>query len=102
MSRYIPTADERAAIDTLTLAGYHVMRRGSYANLQRRIDRAESSANWEKRVAERVLGWAIECLAEERRLERRLNDVCSAAATLGVSIADINTALSGNGDTPAL
>lgn len=93
MSRYVPTADEKAAIDRLTLAGYKVVREGTYAALIERVRHAEAMQRWETERRESNEAWARDCHKDERRLADRLNEVCYAAAALGVSIQDINTAL---------
>jgi len=93
MGRHIPTDWERDAIDRLTLAGHKVVRQSTYDNLLKRIDRAENNARWEAHLAEANREWARDAHTEQRRLSRRLDEVCTAAAALGVSIHDINAAL---------
>lgn len=93
MTRYVPTADEQAAIDLLTLAGYKVVRERTYSALLERVHLAERRTEWNQELRESSDRWARDCLAEERRLERRLNEVCYAAAALGVDIRTINAAL---------
>lgn len=93
VSRYVPTAEERAAIDALTLAGYAVVRQGTYDNLRKRIDQMEWEREWRDRDMEHSRRWAEKCRKEERRIMDRLNDVVAAAAAQGVSIQAINDAL---------
>jgi len=69
------------------------MARKSYEHLIRTRDRALRLAESEREQAESARRWARDCLDEERRLRDRLNQVCLAAAALGVSIQDINEAL---------
>lgn len=74
-------------------ATHVVLARKSYDYLVRTRDRALREAEWER---ERTLDnrrWAERSLDEQRRLMDRLNAVCTAAASLGVSIQAINAAL---------
>lgn len=93
MSRYVPSADERAAMDTLRLAGYAVVRQRTYDGLQERVRVAEQMQAWETERREDAQRWASRECDEQRRLADRLNRVVAAAAALGVSITDINAAL---------
>lgn len=93
MGRYVPSAQESAAIDLLTLAGYTVMRERSYEALRDRVRVAEVMADMERERRESCEQWAHKSLDESRRLADRLNAVCTGAATLGVSITAINAAL---------
>lgn len=93
MGRYVPTPEEQAAIDLLTLAGYHVMRQRSYDTLRERVRVAEQMQAWETERRQDTDAWARRECDEQRRLARRLNEVCFAAAAQGVSIQQINAAL---------
>jgi hypothetical protein len=93
MAAYRPSAEEQAAIDLLTLAGFTVLRQRSYAALQERVRVAEALQAAEHEYREGSQRWARQALDEQNRLARRLNAVCTGAAALGVSITDINAAL---------
>ena len=93
MSRYEPTADERAAIDMLTVAGYAVVRQRTYDGLRERVTIAEHERDWSRRDSESAERWAIRESDEMRRLSDRLNRVVAAAAAQGVTIQAINQAL---------
>lgn len=93
MSRYVPTATECEAIETLTLAGHAVVRQRTYDDLLDRVRIAKCVAGMEIERRESAERWAHRCLDEERRLSRRLDEVCTAAASLGVPIQAINNAL---------
>lgn len=93
MSRYQPTADEQAAIDRLTLAGYAVVRQGTYDNLRKRLDEARWENEWRIRDKEASEAWAHRECEMQRHLADRLNAVIAAAASLGVGIDAINEAL---------
>jgi hypothetical protein len=93
MPRYVPTAEEQAAIDRLTLAGYAVVRQRTYDALRERLRVADCMTAMEIERREGVEHWARRECDEQRRLSARLNAVCTAAAALGVSITDINAAL---------
>jgi hypothetical protein len=67
--------------------------RKSYDHLLRTRDRALSDAKWQREQVEHAHRWANEAFTEQRRLADRLNRVIAAAASLGVSIQDINAAL---------
>lgn len=73
--------------DTVTLA------RKSYDHLLRTRDRALHQAEFERQNAEHARKWGQEQGIEIQRLYRRLNDVCMAAASMGVTIEQINAAL---------
>lgn len=70
-----------------------VLARKSYDHLIRTRDRALREAEWEREAAEHARCWALDQCDEQRRLSDRLNRVCFAAASLGVSIQAINAAL---------
>lgn len=93
MGRYVPTPEQAAAVDLLTLAGYKVVRQATYDRLLERVHLAEHRCAWEVERSESAQAWARQECDEQRRLAARLNEVCFAAAALGVSIQDINTAL---------
>lgn len=93
MSRYIPTASEQAAIDKLRLANYVVVRARTYDALLERVRVAGVKVEMALEARKSSEGWAGRCIAEERRLSRRLDEVCTAAAALGVPISAINQAL---------
>ena len=93
MARYVPSADEQAAIDLLTLAGYAVVRQRTYDALHERVRVAEALRQAEADHRDSGVQWAHRCLDEQNRLDRRLNEVCTAAAALGVPIRDINAAI---------
>lgn len=93
VSRYVPTAEERAAIDLLRLAGYAVARQRTYDGLLERVSLAEHRQAYEIERREGTERWVQSVCAEERRLYDRLNEVCYAAAALGVDIQAINDAL---------
>lgn len=93
MPRYAPTPEELAAIDLLTLAGYAVVRQRTHDALRERVRVAEALRDMEIDRRLSVERWAHRCLDEERRLSRRLDEVCTTAAALGVPITDINAAL---------
>lgn len=93
MSRYEPTADEAAAIELLTLAGFTVLRSRSYDALRERVRVAEALQLAAQEARDSCERWAHKCLDEERRLVNRLNAVCTGAAALGVGIAAINACL---------
>lgn len=93
MSRYVPTADEQAAIERLTLAGYAVVRQRTYDGLRERVSRAEWALESAERQVESVNRWALDSCDESRRLSKRLTAVVASAASLGVSIQAINDAL---------
>lgn len=95
MSRYVPSPEEQGAIDLLTLVGYAVVRQRTYDHLVERVRLAECYRDMEIERRESVEHWAHRECDEQRRLSARLNEVCFAAAALGVSIADINAALDG-------
>jgi hypothetical protein len=69
------------------------MARKSYDHLLRTRDRALNDAKWQREQVEHAHRWAQEAFAEQRRLADRLDRVVAAAASLGVSIQDINAAL---------
>lgn len=96
MSRYVATETEQAAIDLLTLAGYAVVRQRTYDQLRERVRYAEQLRAWESERREHTSKWAHDALDEQRRLADRLNRVVASAASLGVSITDINAALDGS------
>lgn len=77
------------SVDTVTLA------RKSYEHLLRTRDRALREAEWAREEASRTNTWALDQCAEQRRLQDRLTRVVAAAASLGVSIDQINAALDG-------
>jgi hypothetical protein len=93
MARYVPTAEEQAAIDLLTLSGHAVLRQRSYDALRERVRVAEVLRESDREQAEHARAWARDQISEQRRLTDRLNAVCTAAAALGVPITDINAAL---------
>lgn len=93
MGRYQPTAEEQAAIDLLTLAGYAVVRQRTYDELREQVTLAKHREGWLEEDAAHARAWAHESLSGERRLADRLNQVCTAAASLGVPIDKINRAL---------
>lgn len=93
MSRYVPSPDEQAAIDLLSLAGYTVVRQRTYDALHERVRIAECRRDMEAERRKSVEAWAQREGQEQRRLSDRLNRVCYAAAALGVSIQAINEAL---------
>lgn len=93
MAKYQPTPQEQAAIDLLTLSGHTVVRQRTYDALRERIRIAEVTAEMERDRRASNERWAHRCLDEERRLTARLNELCTAAAALGLSITDINAAL---------
>lgn len=70
-----------------------VLKRKSYEHLLRTRDRALNQLAWEKEAAEHARQWAHSQFVEQRRLADRLNEVCTAAAALGVPITAINEAL---------
>lgn len=69
------------------------LKQKSYEHLIRTRDRALREVEFEKREAEHAREWANEAFVEQRRLQNRLVRVVAAAASLGVSIQDINKAL---------
>lgn len=79
--------DTTHMLDRVTLA------RKSYDHLLRTRDRALQLAEFERQNAEHARKWGQEQGIEIQRLYRRLNDVCMAAAALGVPIEAINAAL---------
>lgn len=83
-------------IESLTLAGYAVVRQRTYDRLRERVALAERLAEWETERRDHTAKWAHEAFVEQRRLSDRLNEVCFAAAALGVSIGAINKALGVN------
>jgi hypothetical protein len=91
--RYEPTAEEQAAIDRLTLAGYAVVRQRTYDDLKERVVLAEARQQFSEEDAAHARHWAEDQCDEQRRLADRLNEVCSAATSLGVPIDAINEAL---------
>lgn len=93
MARHTPTASEEMFIERLTAAGYKVVRTRTYSALLERIRLAECRADMEAERRESAERWAHNSLAEERRLSRRLDEVCTGAAALGVPIDKINAAL---------
>lgn len=93
MARYVPTPEEQAAIDMLRLAGYAVVRQRTYDALGERVSLAEHRQRWAEEWRESSDRWARRECDEQRRLADRLNEVCYAAAALGVPITDINAAL---------
>lgn len=93
MSRYVPSPEERAAIDLLRLAGYAVVRQRTYDNLGERVRVAEVMYAYEKDCSEGTRRWADKAFDEQRRLSDRLNEVCFTAASQGVTIQAINDAL---------
>lgn len=97
MSRHVPTYAEQRAIDLLTARGYAVFRAGTVQNLRNRAFLAEHLAKWETERRESAEDWARRECDEQRRLADRLNRVAAAAASLGVSIQQINAALDGDG-----
>lgn len=102
MGRHVPTEDETAAIDFLQLNGYKVVRAATYAGLQRRVEVAEHRLQWAEREAEHAREYSRHAWDQERRLADRLNQVCIAAASLGVSITQINDALAPRAVTDAM
>ncbi len=93
MARHVPTPEEQAAIDLLTLAGYAVIRQRSYDALRERVRVAEALQQAEAEHRQGTERWAHRECDERRRMTDRLNAVCTAAAALGVPITDINAAL---------
>ena len=93
MPRYLPSEQEQAAIDLLHLAGYTTLRQASYDRLLERVRIAEALRDAEVDRREGTTLWAHEALVEQRRLSNRLNEVCFAAAALGVPIDKIQEAL---------
>lgn len=93
MSRYQPSTEEQAAIDMLTLAGYTVVRRGTYENLRKRIDQMEWTDQWREREMGHSREYAEKCHAEERRLSDRLTTVVAGAAAAGVPFDVIQQAM---------
>lgn len=70
-----------------------VLARKSYEHLIRTRDRALRAVEWETERRKGTEDWARRECAEQRRLTDRLNEVCYAAAALGVPIQTINDAL---------
>lgn len=95
MTRVTPTPEQQAAIDLLTANGYTVVRRRTYERLREAISLAKDQRAWDEQTNEHVRAWALDAFREQRRLADRLDRVVAAAAALGVSIQDINTALDG-------
>lgn len=93
MGRYVPTAEEQAAIDLLRLAGYAVVRQGTYDNLRKKLDDARWENGWRIRDKEASDNWARRECEMQRHLADRLNAVIASAAAQGVSIDSINAAL---------
>ena len=69
------------------------IKRKSYEHLIRTRDRALRSLEAQIEDNEHTTHWAHEAFVEQRRLQDRLVRVVAAAASLGVSIQDINKAL---------
>lgn len=95
MGRYVPTSEERAAIHLLTLAGYSVVRQRTHDDLLERVRIAKCMEQMEIERRESSERWARRESDEQRRLAARLNEVCYAAASQGVTIQAINAALDG-------
>jgi len=82
----ISTAALRAALER---RGYVTLTAKSYKAAQRRQGIAQSRMAWAEREAESARSWAYDCLAEERRLHARLNEIIALATQHGMTTEDL-------------
>ena len=89
MGKYVPTADQQAAIDVLRLAGYSVIRQRTYARLLERVRVAEALREAERDHRKDSQEWARRECDEQRRLSDRLTYVYGVARAHGASVDDL-------------